>query len=452
MNGAVRGSTLRLRTNARYFDIDVNVRDPNNQTPLHMACGKDTPTAAEILLGHENIQADVLDDNNWSPFHVACDCGRADIAKILLERNDVAIDRPMMVARIEVMGTVREYTTPFLVAAKSYNSELFDVAFSQKSMINTSAVTGRGMNAIMLASRRRDSKTLRKLLGVVNIDINARSENGTTAFGYAVKAATDRLRCRDDEEDTNILPPSIRDPDGILSLLLEHGADPSIADNSGSTALHHAVMEGHIAMTRRLMEDFRVDPGRPDRWMQTPLHIAARNRPPDMLELFLSLKDLDVNCLDDGGWTPLSEATDAADLRAMRLLLGDPRIVVDHKGDGGKTPTEIASQSGRLSTTRLLRDYRKQMEPAKAPAQKLPRRKRTQRKPQLKILHTEVLSLTRKPQSALPCRQLSGATLHPPVPFETPRQFSLPPHSSSQLNRRRLQPVLRKRVKAGRTC
>ena len=378
-------NTTNLKKLLQRPDIDVNCPGLNGRTALHSACGDDTTTRVELLLGHENIEVDVLDDQNWSPLHVACDCGRADIAKILLARNDVAIDRPMMVERIEVMGTVLEYTTPFLVAAKSYNTELFDVVFSKKSMINTTAVTGRGMNAIMLASRRRDSKTLQKLLGVVDIDINARSANGKTAFAYAVEAAIDRLRHRDDEEDKDVLPASIRDPDGILSLLLQHGADPSIPDNRGNTVLHHTVREGHVAMTRRLLEDSRVDPGHPSRFGWTPLHIAARDCPEGMLELFLNIKDIDLNCLNNQGLTPLSEATEAADLRAMRLLLDDPRIIVDHKGDGGETPEEIASRSGRLSTTRLLRDYRKKMEPVKPPAQKSPRRKRAQRRPGLKL-------------------------------------------------------------------
>lgn len=61
--------------------------------------------------------------------------------------------------------------------------------------------------------------------------------------------------------------------DGIVRMLLQHGAEVNIKSRDGSTALHYAVAAAHDDVAQLLL-DYRIDAGQPDRFGETPARMA----------------------------------------------------------------------------------------------------------------------------------------------------------------------------------
>lgn len=73
----------------------------------------------------------------------------------------------------------------------------------------------------------------------------------------------------------------------LLKLLLSHGVEANVIDNSNQTPLALAVSKGSVANARMLL-DYGAEVGIPDQAGQAPLHRAAQRDDPAMLNLLLS--------------------------------------------------------------------------------------------------------------------------------------------------------------------
>ncbi|EJD41733.1 hypothetical protein AURDEDRAFT_115340 [Auricularia subglabra TFB-10046 SS5] len=74
-------------------NIDVNARDDQGRTVLHLACASLERSALEcvrLLLGHPSIQINVQDaESHWTPLHRALYVGNIEAALLLLQRSDL---------------------------------------------------------------------------------------------------------------------------------------------------------------------------------------------------------------------------------------------------------------------------------------------------------------------------------------------------------------------------
>ncbi len=75
----------------------------------------------------------------------------------------------------------------------------------------------------------------------------------------------------------------------LVALLLGNGADPNQRDDSGATALHHAVMQGNGPMLMPVLIENGADVNAVDGNGMTPLIHAVVNDKPDLVELLLRL-------------------------------------------------------------------------------------------------------------------------------------------------------------------
>lgn len=167
---------------------------------------------------------------------------------------------------------------------------------------------------------------------------------------------------------------------GRLEELLAQGGDPNTRSKAGRTALHAAAEEGILEAAKLLLDaGAQVDARN---WAgETPLHRAAQYgrgghlddpdeemRPPSRRRLVpeigrpecLAIAELlidrgaDVNALDKGGGSVLSEAVGFADLAMIELLVArgaDP----NNRGDGKRAPLESAISFRRFDVAKLLR-------------------------------------------------------------------------------------------------
>lgn len=139
----------------------------------------------------------------------------------------------------------------------------------------------------------------------------------------------------------------------IASLLLDHGAVTTFADEDQWTALHFAVQNGDDR-TVRLLLDKGADPGAREKADWTPLHLACQNGHEAVVRLLLSrLSDKAVGQREARGRTPLHLASVYGHLNIIKLLLAkgaDPNAA-----DGSlSTALHLAAEEGHNRAVRHL--------------------------------------------------------------------------------------------------
>ena len=112
---------------------------------------------------------------------------------------------------------------------------------------------------------------------------------------------------------------------GLLTQLLEAGANVHEIDTERSGAVHRAAREGHVAALRVLLRH-KADVNARDRRQVSALHEASKNGHEDCVTLLLEHK-ADPNCkkmnssVTNGGFTPLHFAASRGQLSCMQALV-----------------------------------------------------------------------------------------------------------------------------------
>ena len=76
----------------------------------------------------------------------------------------------------------------------------------------------------------------------------------------------------------------------VVQLLLRAGASPSMLDEDGQTALHHAAAEGHVGALNALAPDEKcAELFVVDKYQMTPFHLACENGHADAVAYLLAL-------------------------------------------------------------------------------------------------------------------------------------------------------------------
>ncbi|OAQ89061.1 ankyrin repeat domain-containing protein 52 [Purpureocillium lilacinum] len=130
----------------------------------------------------------------------------------------------------------------------------------------------------------------------------------------------------------------------VVKLLLEKGADITIADNNGRTPVHSASRNGHVKVVKLLLEKGAAiaiagNNGR------TPVHSASLNGHAEVVKLLLE-KGADITIADNDGWTPVNAASANG-----HFEVGADFAIADNYG---WTPVNSASRNGHVKVVKLL--------------------------------------------------------------------------------------------------
>ena len=66
--------------------VDPNVRDEDQQTPLHLAASFNSTAVAELLLDR-GAEIDARDEDQWTPLHYAATFNNTAVAELLRSRG-----------------------------------------------------------------------------------------------------------------------------------------------------------------------------------------------------------------------------------------------------------------------------------------------------------------------------------------------------------------------------
>lgn len=85
MHAAIAQSDIREVKRILKGPVNINQRDKQLQTPLHIAAASDNLEML-LLLIDKGADVNAVDKNSWSPLHVACNSGSMKAAFVLLEQ------------------------------------------------------------------------------------------------------------------------------------------------------------------------------------------------------------------------------------------------------------------------------------------------------------------------------------------------------------------------------
>ncbi|KAL2860832.1 ankyrin repeat domain-containing protein [Aspergillus lucknowensis] len=197
-----------------------------------------------------------------------------------------------------------------------------------------------GVTALWCAVFGESAAATALLLEQPSVEVNPQMTEGRGRDAYQTTPFTHALRHGRGRYD-------------VISLFVKHPeTDLTFPDSFGVTAIHLAIGEDREDLVRDLLECGRLDVNASCRFTgETALHTAAVHGNAGLVKLLLAQSGIDINRPTRTGATPLMQT---ARPRCMELLLAHPGIEVDRVDDFGWSALGWAAYYGRLECAQVL--------------------------------------------------------------------------------------------------
>uniref|UniRef100_A0ACD5XM18 Uncharacterized protein n=1 Tax=Avena sativa TaxID=4498 RepID=A0ACD5XM18_AVESA len=185
-----------------------------------------------------------------------------------------------------------------------------------------------GCTALHFAASKGSLESCRFLVEESEIDVNSVSKTGETPMSYAARKGNVQ----------------------VMNYLLDHGGDPAMPDERGSTPLHDATLKGHCEAVRLLLS--KGVPVDPVDHRGAPLHLAASNDHVEVVKVLLE-HAADLNKVVNHIISPLTFAFFGRSLKCIKLLI-EAGADVNGPGYSATTPLALAVHDGLADIVKLL--------------------------------------------------------------------------------------------------
>jgi ankyrin repeat protein len=393
---------------------DVNARDGNGRTPMHVACFMGFPDVVEEL-AKCGAYLNVKDTAEMTPFLYACKNGNILAASVLLDREaDYKIRQKdgktglhlaamfghldMVEAMLSIVaaiggatGTDRFLTVEWKKRRHSSDKDKKGKDLSKRPLSNRDSwassrldfdITKHNASSTQELCKERKASPFSRFkgkfkkrkekqvesaevvssLGVILEFLDSMDNEGRTPLflaclrGHAPVVAVflelGAATGSTDQEDNSCLHIACQnDLTDIVVNMLQSGVKLNVKNNTGETPLHACVKNGNVALVNMLI-NHRVNVDAADMRKQTPLHLACRYGHVVMAR-HLILSGARVSSRDSDDMTALHIACLYKQSQVVMLLLDNSasvRIV-----DGNRnSPFHYACRSGDFDSIRLL--------------------------------------------------------------------------------------------------
>jgi len=303
-------------------------------------------------------QPDII--QKWTPLFWAAFAGRTENVETLLDREANAF-------AITPVGR-----NIFHHAAESGNEELFELLFRRrlhdpqkfKTPVDINRRDKWGETPLHVACQNSPFSVEMLLNHGAWLDV--RQNSAETPFHYVHYQTGDKrlstlktllLRVEDGEPLINATNTAGEPPLFYLlgsslcvQMLLDKGADATIVDLEGRTALHHVCMHNyHESLIILLKSGASNLVTAPDSERDTPLFTAFRSSAKDCAKILLQHQHHNPRMTDKDGWTMLHHAAGLNDEAVLGLVLSIPKLPKRVTTNGGQTALDIA-RSKRCSS------------------------------------------------------------------------------------------------------
>lgn len=309
--------------------VDLNAKNCDGNTPLHLACSSGKLGIVKILL---DARADVNVKNHEDNTALAVTLFELEkefkkpqskqnflntVARVLSLRRVIML----LIQVVDVNAKMDDSCTPLHKAVlTNYEILMKFINAGAKASVNEKNSTG--YTPLQIAVRYRKQVQF-------NYKLKSSQSNGGKSSDYVFSS------------------PSLENKK-IYNLLIRSGADVNIKDNTGQTVLYHPLRFKYFDMAEMLI-DFGADLDCKDNEGFTPFHLAATlNNIPTIKYLLTSGASIDEKSNSD--MTPLHLAVvknkQDSHFKTIKILL-DHGADVNVPNENGQTPFDVVKTDGK---------------------------------------------------------------------------------------------------------
>jgi len=106
-----------VRILLRRSEVNINLQQKENATPLYIACQEGHLDIVEVLLADPRVDVNRPRTGGFTPFHVACEWNRVDIVRAMIREAP----------RVDIYQPNDEFTSPLLAACAKGNAEIVKI-------------------------------------------------------------------------------------------------------------------------------------------------------------------------------------------------------------------------------------------------------------------------------------------------------------------------------------
>ena len=203
------------------FKADVSEKDAQGESPLHGAAEKGHPQVARMLITKLNADVNEQDNDGWTPLHWAARHGDTAFVRMLISEFKAKVDPP----------TKQKGSTPLHVAAENGHPKVARLLIMEFKA-DLSAKDNKGKTPLHKAAIYGQPAIVKLFIDEFNPDLNARDNEGRTPLHRAAEKGTTK----------------------VVKLLVDAGADVNRKDKGGYTPLERAAEKGYYSQLEAFLK------------------------------------------------------------------------------------------------------------------------------------------------------------------------------------------------------
>ncbi len=265
-------------------DIDLNMKDDNNNYLLNYLIVSNKYDLIEKLLKIEGIKIDIFDSDNKSILYIPIKYNYKKVFNLLLEYNKTSIGISICDIKDNNNNIALHY------AIKNKNVYFIEELLNSNS--NTLFSDLNGNNSLHLAIFTRDINIIELILKKSDKDIiiNSRTNIGETPLHYACNLQENKIvkllinnnadiNLQDFEHEYNILHYAINlGSIELVKICLNNNIDINRQDIYGNTALHYCVLENNLEIFNLIItSNYQINVNLWNIEGKIPLHLLLKN-------------------------------------------------------------------------------------------------------------------------------------------------------------------------------
>lgn len=358
LHSAVYGGINVVNVLMSYNSTDINAKSKDGLTPLHLAAINDYSDVAKTLINNKNIKPNCEAKGNMTALHFASSLGNLKTVQVLVESNNT---------NLNIQSFDNLTALHFAISLKK-----FDIAqvLLNLSPIDVNIKAKGDITALHLSALLDHNNITLKLIERKTL-IEDRTKDNLTALHIAVihdnfqivstlidHGANKESKCNG---STPVHLAAFYGSKNSTTVLLNKGANIKEYDENGLYPVHIAAKRGQIDILRELL-DFNaslvnlksLDISK----RSSSLHFAAEKGYLDVIKYLIEDKNADFEITNKYNDRPLHCASRYAHIDVVKYLVEKKNCHIEIKNGYGETPIHLASLSGSLDIVKYLIDIK----------------------------------------------------------------------------------------------